>query len=125
MIEFDYFTKGNRKKHNPNWRHIPDHPFRLLIIGGLESRKTNTFLNLISHQSDIDKIYLSTKDPFEAKYQLSTNKCEGAGLKHCSDFIVFIEYSNYIYDIYENIEKYKPDQEGKVLMVFDDMIAMI
>ena len=36
---------------------IPDHPYRVLIIGGYGSRKTNTLLNLINEQNYIDKIY--------------------------------------------------------------------
>ena len=40
---------------------------RILVIGGPESRKTNALLNLIDYQSDIDKIYLYAKDPYEAK----------------------------------------------------------
>ena len=45
-----------------------DHPYRILIIGGSASGKTNALLNLINHEPDIDKIYLYAKDPFEAKY---------------------------------------------------------
>ena len=44
------------------------HPYRILIIGGLGSGKTNALLNLISNQTDIDKIYLYAKDPYKAKY---------------------------------------------------------
>ena len=45
--------------HNPNWPDILGHPYRILIIGGLKSRKTNVLMNLIQHQQpDIDKIYL-------------------------------------------------------------------
>ena len=50
--------------HNPNWEYIPDHPYRILNIGGSGSGKTNVLLNLIKHQRpDIDKIYLYVKDP--------------------------------------------------------------
>ena len=57
---------------NPNWPYIPDHPYRILFIGGSESGKTNALLNLIEHQRpDIDKTYLSIKDPFESKYQFA------------------------------------------------------
>ena len=52
--------------HDPIWLYIPDHPHRILIIGGSESRKTNELLNLIKHQwLDIYKIYLQVKNPFE------------------------------------------------------------
>ena len=51
------------------------------------------------------------------------NKREGAGLKHCNDSKAFIEYSNNLGDIYENIEEYNLNREHKILIVFDDMIA--
>ena len=49
-------SKENIKEHNPNWLQIPDHPYRILIIGGSGSGKTNTLFNLISRQSDIQKV---------------------------------------------------------------------
>ena len=54
--------------HNLSWLYIPDHPYRILIIGGSASGKTNVLLNLIKHRRpDIDKIYLYVKDPYESK----------------------------------------------------------
>ena len=45
--------------HNPKLPYLPDHPYRILIIGGSGSGKANVLLNLIKHQQpDIDKIYL-------------------------------------------------------------------
>ena len=58
MINLDSNVNDNNKKHNENWPHIPDHPYRILIIGGSGSGKTNTLLNLTNEQRDIDKIYL-------------------------------------------------------------------
>ena len=50
--------------HNPNWLYILDH-YRILIIGGSGSGKTNFLLNLRKRQQpDVDKIYLYVKDPF-------------------------------------------------------------
>ena len=63
MINFDDFANENRTEHNKNWPYIPDHPKRILIIGGSEFVKTNLLLNLIENQPDIDKIYLCAKDP--------------------------------------------------------------
>ena len=61
--------------HNPNWPYIPDHPYRILIIGGLGPGKANVLLNLLKNQRpDIDKIYVYVKDPFESKYQFLINK---------------------------------------------------
>ena len=68
MYSFDYIKKGDIKEHNPNWTEIPDHPYRIFIVGGSVSGKTNALLNLINHEPDIDKIYLYTKDSYEAKY---------------------------------------------------------
>ena len=68
---------------NPNWPYVPDHPYRILIIGRSGSGKTNVLLNLIKHQrSDIDKIYLYVKDPFESKNQLLVNGREKVGIEN-------------------------------------------
>ena len=60
--------------HNLNWPYIPDYPYRILIIAGSGSGKSNVLLNLIKHQQpDVDKIYLYVKDPLQSKYQLLIN----------------------------------------------------
>ena len=123
MINFDKYTSENRVNHNLNYPYIPDHPYRILIIGGSGSGKTNALLNLIDNQPDIDKIYLYAKDPYEDKYQIFTNKRESIGVKHFHDPKAFIEYSNDTNDVYKNIDMHNPDKENKILIVFDDMIA--
>ena len=74
MINFDNVAKENIKERNPNWPQIPSHLYRIIIIGSSGSRKTNSLFNLTKQQPDIDKIYLYTQDPFEAKYQFLVNK---------------------------------------------------
>ena len=74
------------------WPYIPDHPQRILIIGGSGSGKTNLLLNLIHNQPYIDKMYLYDRDPCEAKYQFLINKRENTGLNHFNDTKAFIEY---------------------------------
>ena len=64
MINFDNYVNENKTKHNKNWSYILDHPYRILIIGGSGSGKTNFLLNLIENQPNIDKIYLYAKDPY-------------------------------------------------------------
>ena len=110
------------KENNPNWPYIHDHPYKILIIEGSGSGKTNT-LNLINNQPDIDKIYLYAKDPYEDKYQFLIKKRESIGLKHFNDPKAFIEYSNDMHDIYKNLDDYNPDKENKVLIAFGDMIT--
>ena len=58
MINFDKYRNENKKEHNLNWPYIPDHLYRILIIGGPGTGKTSALLNLINNQQDIDKIYL-------------------------------------------------------------------
>ena len=79
MINFDDYTNENKINHNPNWPYIPDHPYGILILGGSVSEKTNTLLNLINNQPDIDKIYLYAKNLYEDKYQFLINKRESTG----------------------------------------------
>ena len=92
MINFDDYANENKTKHNLKWPYIPDWPYRILIMGGSASGKTNVLLNLINNQPDIDKIYLYDKDLYEAKYQLLINKAESTGLKHFNDPKAFIGY---------------------------------
>ena len=50
MINLDSITNENNKKHNEKWPYIPDHLYRILIIGGSGSGKTNALLHLIMIQ---------------------------------------------------------------------------
>ena len=99
MINFDDVIKENIKEHNPNWLQIPDHPYRILIIG------VNSLFNLINHLPDTDKVYLYPKDLYEPKCQFLINKIKCTGLKHFNDSKAFIEYSNGMSGIYKNIEE--------------------
>ena len=107
-LKFDDTKKENIKEHNPNWPQIPDHLYRILIIGCSGSGKSNSLFDLINQQPDIDKIYLQAKDPYEAKYQFLINKREDTGLK------TFTEYSNATNKIYKNIEEYNPNKTQNI-----------
>ena len=104
MINLDSITNENNKEHNENWPYISDHPYRILIIGGSKSRKTNALINLINEQDDIDKIYLYAKDLSKRKYEFLIKKRENAGTKNLNDLNAFIEYSNTMDDVYKNID---------------------
>ena len=60
MINLHSITNEKNKEHNEKWPYIPDHSYRILIIGGSGSGKTNALLNLIN--DGIDKIYLYAKN---------------------------------------------------------------
>ena len=99
MFNLDNITNENNKKHNEKWPNIPDHPYKMLIIGGSGSGKTNALLNLVKEQDNdilIDKIYLYAKDSNEPKYQFLIKKREEVGINHLNDPKAFIEYSTYM-----------------------------
>ena len=121
MLNLDN-TVSNKKKHsseNADW------PFRMLIIGPSGSGKTNSLLHLINNFHPIDKIYLYAKDTDEKKYQYVINKREQVGIKHLSNPHAFIEYSNDMNDVLEDINNYNKNRDKKVLIIFNDMIADI
>ena len=90
----------NTMKNGP---YIPDHLHRILISGGSGSVKTNTLLNLINQQHHIDKIYLHARDLNEQKYKILIKKRKDAGIKHLNDSNAFIECSNTMDDVFENV----------------------
>ena len=99
--------------------------YRILIIGGSGSGKTNVLLTLIKEEDDIDKIYLYARDLSEPKYEFLIKKREYAVTKHFSDPNAFIECSNTMDDVYEIIGDYNPNRQRKFLIVFDDIIVDI
>ena len=125
MNNLDSVTNKNNKEHNEKWPYIPDHPYRILIIGGSGSGKTNALINLINEQNDIDKIYLYARDLSEPKYGYLIKKREDAGIKHLDNPNAFIKCSNTMDDVFENTDDYNRITKRKKLIVFDDMIADI
>ena len=61
----------------------------------------------------------------EAKYEFLTEKREDAGIKHLNDPNAFIECSNIMDDVKEDIDEYNPTTRRKILIVLDDMIGDI
>ena len=97
----------------------------MLIIGPSGSGKTNTLPYLINNLHPIDKIYLYAKDKHEPKYEYLINKREQAGIKNLNDPQAFIEYSDDMNYVLDDINNYNKNRDKKVLIVFDDMIALI
>ena len=125
MINLDSITNENNKEHNEKWPYIPDHPYRILIIGGSGSGKTNALINLINQQNDVVKIYLYARDLSEPKYEYLIKKREDGRIKHVNNPNTFTECSNTMDDVYENIDGYNPIRKRKKLIDFDEMIADI
>ena len=112
-INLDSITNENNKKYNEKWLYIPDHSYRISIISGSGSGKTNTLLNLINERSDIDKIYLCARDLNKPKYNIFIKKRKDAGIKRLNDPNAFIESSNTMDDIYRNIHDYNQSKQKK------------
>ena len=110
---------GSSSSERNNW------PFGMLIIGPSGSGKTKTLLHLINNLHPIDKIYLYVKDMHEPKYEYLINKRERAGIKNLDDLEAFIEYSDDMNDVFDDINNYNKNRDKKVLIVFDEMIADI
>ena len=128
MIDFDEYVNKDKTVHNKDWPYIPDHPYRILIIGGSGSGKTNALINLINEPNHIDKIYLYARDLNKPKYEYLIKKREDVSIKHLNNPNAFIECSNTMGDVYDNIDNidyYNSNRGRKILIVFDDMIADI
>ena len=122
MFKLDAITNKNNKDDDKKT------PYRMLIIGPSGSEKTNALFNLIQKQDNdslIDKMYLYAKDLSEPKYQFLIKKREDAEIKNLDDPSAFIEYSNTMDDVYNNIDDYNLKRKRKILIVFYDMIADI
>ena len=123
MLNLDNIVSNN----NTSSLEDSDWPFRMLIMGPSGSSKTNTLLHLINNLHPIDKIYLYAKDIHEPKYEYLINKREQAGIKNLNDPNAFIEYSDDMNDVLDDINIFllNKNRDKKVLIVFDDMIADI
>ena len=84
-----------------------------------DQKKTNTFLNLIKEQDSdslIDKIYLYAKSLREPKYQFLIKMREDVGMKHLNDWKAFIEYSQCMDDVFNNIDDYNSSRKKKLIV---------
>ena len=121
MLNLDDIVSNKKKSSSEN----DDWPFTMLIIGPPGFGKTNTLLHLIDKFHPIDKLYLYAKDIDEEKYQYLINKREQVGIKELNDPHAFMEYSNDMNDVLENINNYNKNRDKKVSIIFDDMITDI
>ena len=121
MLNLDNIVSNKNTSYSEdnNW------PFRMLIVRPSGSGKTNTLLHLINNLHPIDKICLYVKDIHDPKYEYLINKREQAGIKNLNDPYAFIEYSDDVSDVLDDINNYNKNRDKKVLIVFDDIIADI
>ena len=128
MFNLDDIANENNKEYDLKSLYIPDYPYRMLKIGGSGSGKTTGLLNLITeHYSEslIDKIYLYAKDLKGTKIPVFDEKTWKCRNKTSKDSKAFIEYSQSMDSVYNNIDDYDPSRKIKILIVFDDMIVNI
>ena len=118
MVNLDSITNENNKKHNGKWLYIPDHPYKIITIGGSGWGKTNALINLINEQNDINKLYLYATDLSEPKYEYLIKIREDAGIKHLNNPNAFIECSNTMDDVYENINDYNSSKKRKLQILW-------
>ena len=123
MTDFDEVIGRNTQEHNPHWPQIPNHSYRILIVGSFGSWKTNVLISIINHQPEIHKIFLHAKDPYVLKYQYLKKMCEWVGLKNHEDPEAFMEEFNDIKNVYKSIEDCNPGKARKFW--YDFMIWLL
>ena len=106
MVDLNIIINENNKK----WAYIPDHSYRTLTTEGSKS-ETNSLIDSINEQNDIDKIYLYAKGLSEPWYKHLIKKRKNAGIKYFNDLNVLIECSNILNDVYDNIDDYNPSRK--------------
>ena len=109
MLNLDNIVSNKNENKNNNW------PFRMLIIGPSGSGKTNTLLHLINNFYPIDKIYLYAKNIHEPKYEYLIR--EQAGIKNLNDPHAFIEYSDDMNDVLDDINNYNKNRDKKSINI--------
>ena len=119
MLNLANIVSTKKENKDNNW------PFSMLTIGPSGSGKTNVLLHLTNNLHPIDKTYLYAKDINEPKYEYLINEREQAGIKNLDDPKAFIEYSDGMDGVLDDINDYNKNRDKKVLIVFDDMIADI
>ena len=83
-------------------------------------------MSFIKHQRPhIDKIYLYIKNPLKLKSLLLINGRENVGIENLTNRKAFINHSQTIEDVYESLEGYNSTKKRRVLIVFDNMIAVM
>ena len=107
MLNLDNIVSNKNENKNNYW------PFRMLIIGPSDSGKTNVLLHSINNLHPIDKIYLYAKDIHELKNEYLINKREQAGIKNLDDPKAFIEYSDDMDDVLNDINNYNKNRDKK------------
>ena len=112
MKNYNRLVKIN---HNSSSPYVPDYNCMFLIICDSGLGKTNVLLNQVKHQRPyIDNIYFHVQDPFKSKYQLLINGRKKVGIKKLKNSNAFIDYSQIIDYVYENLEDYNPAKKREL-----------
>ena len=98
--------------HNLNWPCIPDHPYRILIVGASGSGKSNVLLNVMKYQRKYIDLFIYKRST-RIKVSLLINEREKVWIKKINSK-AFIDYSKTVDDVYENLEDYNLTKKRKV-----------
>ena len=105
-----------KKYYNPN-KLMPQHPFRLCIVGASNTGKTNTLMNIIDKSKSFYKIYLYAKKLDEPLYQCFIDTWLDKSKETGVDLITF---SN---DFNDTVKADDVDENVQNLIIFDDMVT--
>ena len=115
------------KEDNSNLPQILDHPYRILIVGRKDPEDLEKQMHYLIwqfiNQVLIKFIYMLKL--YMKQNELLVNKRESTVIKHFNDSKAFIEYSNDMNDIYNNIEENNPNKRRKILVVVHKILNPI
>ena len=113
---YDKLPKATKQYRN-HCKYMPQHPFRMTIVGPSNSGKTNILIHIIKTCQNFDKIYLYAKKLDEPLYQYLIKHWGDIGTRYGLNLI---EYSN---DISQTIDVDQIDENKQNLLIFDDMVT--
>ena len=125
MFNLDNMINENNKEHNEKWPFISRSPEQNFNNWSLWIWKNKC---IIEFNKSVGWYWLNLfvyKRFKWTKVWILIKKRENAGIKHFNDAKAFIECSNTMDEVYENIDDYNPNRERKILIECDDMIADI
>jgi len=124
IINFDNITELNENKetHEQRSKFMPKHPFRLLMVGGSGSGKTNVLINMLVRYLNYDKIYIYAKELQQSKYQWLKNFYESIEENEELEVVGDFPIAYFADNTKDFIPLDELDEEKTNIIVFDDFV---